>query len=194
MKEFEIDPTTFIGGWYMPDDVCDTLLKLFYNNKQNWKPGAAGRNPGDINTHIKKSTDLDFDATKYPKEFEEYVYNLQMVLELYKQKYPRSDILNRYAIFENPNIQHYEPGEGFYDWHCENSGWGVGLYRHLVFMTYLNTLENAGTEFLYQKTTTPCKKGLTLIWPAGWTHTHRGVTNYESDKYIVTGWYSFENE
>ena len=34
-------------------------------------------------------------------------------------------------------------------------------------------------------------KGLTLIWLAGWTHTHRGVVNYVDEKYIITGWYSF---
>ena len=58
-------------------------------------------------------------------------------------------------------------------------------------MTYLNTLDNAGTEFYYQKTTTPCEKGLTIIWPAGWTHTHKGVISNVDEKYIITGWYSF---
>ena len=61
-------------------------------------------------------------------------------------------------------------------------------------MTYLNTLENAGTEFLYQNVTTPCEKGLTLIWPATWTHTHRGIVNYVGEKYITTGWYSFNEQ
>ena len=83
------------------------------------------------------------------------------------------------------------PGEGFYRWHMENSGIGQTKLRHLVFMTYLNTLDNAGTEFLYQKTKMPCEKGLTVIWPAAWTHTHRGVTNYEGEKTIITGWFSF---
>ena len=85
-------------------------------------------------------------------------------------------------------------GEGFHKWHFENNGKGVDTYRHLVFMTYLNTLENAGTEFLYQNVTTPCEKGLTLIWPATWTHTHRGIVNNVGEKYITTGWYSFNEQ
>ena len=32
------------------------------------------------------------------------------------------------------------------------------------------------------------KKGLTVIWPAEWTHTHRGIASMTQDKYIVTGW------
>jgi hypothetical protein len=32
------------------------------------------------------------------------------------------------------------------------------------------------------------KKGLTLIWPADWTFTHRGVPSPTQEKIITTGW------
>ena len=38
---------------------------------------------------------------------------------------------------------------------------------------------------------TPAKKGLTLIWPTDFTHTHRGMPSFKTEKEIVTGWYSF---
>ena len=62
-------------------------------------------------------------------------------------------------------------------------------------MTYLNDAENAGTEFFYQKLSLPCKKGLTVIWPSDWTHTHKGIINEKQSKTIVTGWLShyYEN-
>ena len=44
----------------------------------------------------------------------------------------------------------------------------------------------------YQNKTFECKKGATLIWPAQWTHTHKGVISNEETKYIATGWYSYE--
>ena len=58
-------------------------------------------------------------------------------------------------------------------------------------MTYLNTIENAGTEFFHQDLKVDAVKGKTLIWPADWTHTHRGIINNEKEKYIFTGWLSF---
>jgi len=58
-------------------------------------------------------------------------------------------------------------------------------------MTYLNTIENGGTEFYHQKIKIPCQKGLTLIWPSAWTHLHRGVINKLKEKTIITGWYVF---
>ena len=58
-------------------------------------------------------------------------------------------------------------------------------------MTYLNDVEDGGTEFKYQNLTTPAKKGLTLIWPVYWTHTHRGQISNTKTKYITTGWFDF---
>ena len=64
--------------------------------------------------------------------------------------------------------------------------------RHLVFMTYLNTVKSGGeTEFYHQKVKVKPKKGKTLIWPSEWTHIHRGRTSFKEDKYIITGWFSF---
>jgi hypothetical protein len=91
------------------------------------------------------------------------------------------------------NLQYYEPNQGFKEWHYENTGSLNSFHRHLVFMTYLNDVENGGTEFQdYPNIQDHAEQGLTLIWPAGWTHTHRGIISNKSEKYILTGWYSFE--
>ena len=94
---------------------------------------------------------------------------------------------------EEFHIQHYEPNEGYFNWHCER-GTHQSIQRALVFMTYLNDVEDGGTEFLHQHLSTPAKKGLTLIWPAYWTHTHKGIVSKLKEKYIVTGWINFINQ
>ena len=58
------------------------------------------------------------------------------------------------------------------------------LHRVLAWMTYLNDVPDGGTEFKYQDIIAPAKKGLTLIWPPDFTHTHRGVIAKET-KYII---------
>ena len=59
-------------------------------------------------------------------------------------------------------------------------------------MTYLNNVEDKGqTEFYYQKLNVKPEKGLTLIWPAEWTHTHRGNKVIKGTKYMITGWMCF---
>lgn len=75
------------------------------------------------------------------------------------------------------------------EWHYErNSYVHDELSRVLVYMTYLNDVDNAGTEWLYQNFKTEAKKGLSVIWPAEWTHTHKGIVSESQEKYIATGW------
>ena len=34
-------------------------------------------------------------------------------------------------------------------------------------------------------------EGRLVIWPAYWTHFHRGIISETETKYIATGWYTF---
>ena len=199
-KKFEVDAQTFIGGWYMSEEICDQILDLYNNNKSLHEPGVVGTDiinedgkvtsRPHIDAEAKKCTQLR--VLKNAQQLSLYNIHLQAILDSYKQKYEWADQVKYYKIVEDMSIQHYKPGEGFYRWHMENTGHGFTIDRHLVFMTYLNDVENAGTEFLYfPDLKIQARKGLTLIWPAGWTHTHRGVVSNVDEKYIITGWFSF---
>ena len=61
-------------------------------------------------------------------------------------------------------------------------------------MTYLNDVENeGGTEFPNQNIIIKPQKGKTLIWPADWTYSHKGIVAPTEDKYIITGWFDYTN-
>ncbi len=87
-------------------------------------------------------------------------------------------------------LQKTVPGGGYHVWHCEQ-GTEDGANRVAVYSLYLNTIEEAGeTEFLYQKLRLPAKENTIVIWPAGYTHPHRGNAVYgDKAKYILTGWF-----
>lgn len=147
-------------------------------------PAVSAR--GAVNTNIKHGWDsrLDADVDLHT----EYKTHLQRVVNLYIEQYPYS---NRQSAFdlEYPVLcQHYPVSGGYKVWHCERASKGHDSHRHLVFMTYLNTLDDGGTEFLHQNITVKAQRALTLIWPADWTHTHRGQISTTSEKMVVTGW------
>jgi hypothetical protein len=185
-----ISNETFIGADYIKDlSICDELIESFKNSKATY-PGTAGNT---FDEEIKKSKDLNF---KFVEESlrTRYFTLLQEIMEEYKKTFKYCDESCAYwGLVEQPNIQKYNPSDAFYAWHAERSGSEVPMaYRHLVYMTYLNDVTDEGeTEFFYQKVKVQPRKGLTLIWPADWTHTHRGITSPTQTKYIVTGWYSF---
>lgn len=88
-------------------------------------------------------------------------------------------------------LQRTLPLGGYHVWHYENGDLPKHFPRELVWMIYLNDMpEGEGeTEFLYQKKRIRPTQGTVIIWPAGMTHPHRGLTVYTQPKYVLTGWY-----
>jgi hypothetical protein len=99
----------------------------------------------------------------------------------------------RYGVL---NAQKYLKGSGGYPhWHSEIYPKDQGceqLHRVLAFQFYLNDVAQGGeTEFYYQQRKVEAKEGRMLIFPAGFTHTHRGNRPESGDKYIITSWVLF---
>ena len=192
MKEHKFNLNTFIGGWYINSKVCDNLVNYFNINKDLVKTGMQGGLNGKyIDKNQKDSYEISIDIhQKADKSILEYGKELNKVIKLYQKKYNYVEKLAKFSIVENFNIQYYKPKGGYKIWHSERQT-KSSSQRLLVFMTYLNDVEDGGTEFYYQKLKSPAKKGLTLIWPAEWTHTHKGQISKKNEKYIITGWYGF---
>lgn len=98
-------------------------------------------------------------------------------------------LMDMWEIDDFYSFQKYDrDGDGYKAWHCEH-GPRKTSHRILAWMFYLNNAKS-GTEFMYHPTI-KAKRGRGVIWPAGWTHHHRGVIPNEGLKYIVTGWISY---
>ena len=92
-------------------------------------------------------------------------------------------------------MQRTDPGGGYHVWHGEQ-GNGDHADRVLVYTLYLNNLgdgDGGETEFLYQRRRVAPQANTMVMWPAAFTHTHRGNTVLGGQsKYIVTGWFYYE--
>jgi hypothetical protein len=88
-------------------------------------------------------------------------------------------------------LQKTRPGEGYHVWHAESMV-RTDCHRVLTWSIYLNDNFDAGeTEFLYQQYRYKPKQGDVVIFPAAFTHTHRGNPPINGTKYIITGWIEF---
>jgi len=188
------DKNYFICGWYIDPSICDELISFF--NSQDTEHGKSIDKYG--NTIIDKSNkdclELILPEPKNSNLSSKYIEALQLVLEEYKEKFPFCNNFGAYSILCPPQLQKYLPNGGFHKWHSERTSGSPQFVatRHLVFMTYLNDVDDKGeTEFYHQQIKVKPKKGLTLIWPSDWTYTHRGIPSPTEEKYIITGWYNY---
>lgn len=182
LKSTPPSTSDFIGRSIIDRDLCDRLIDDYENRKNLHHKAHSTRGYWYCS-----SMDMDCDLIT---EYEQQVY---ISLMDYERDFPycREGICS-YQIDFPFNVQKYYPYNHYSVWHCENNGQKIYRNRHLAFMTYLNTVEDGGeTEFLHQNLKIKPEKGLTLIWPAGFTHTHRGSPSKTEEKYIVTGWFTF---
>lgn len=181
----------FIGVYddCLSAEECDKLINLYQMDVERHSPGVTGRE-SEVDITKKHSTDLglalsnDSDA-----RYHHLIHKgLTAGLSQYKDSHDFLSKLRPWSVCEYYNIQKYNEGEGFSLLHCEHD---VGLsYRILAWMIYLNDAES-GTEFPYQDITLQPKAGRVCIWPAAWTHPHKGVTPNKGTKYIATGWFGY---
>ena len=186
----------FISSWIIkPTSLCDSLIEYFEFNQAKQKKGVTG---GGLNTEKKDTVDIIIK----PKEillpgneiFKEYFKELFECHSDYLSQWPFIKSISKKYELGSFNLQRYRPGQHFKRIHTERSGIGT-LHRIFVFMTYLNDVEEGGSTFFshYDLEIKP-KKGLTLIWPAEWTHAHKGNILKKGKKYIITGWINFASE
>lgn len=182
----------FIGAWFLDDlELCENLI-LFHKLNKNKGEGHIFLN-GEYTIDKKIKDSIDCDLRENEELTCEYVNNLQKCVEKYIEKYPKCNEYSKWTIIDAINIQHYPPNGGYFLWHTERANTLFpNTTRHLVFITYLNDVDDAGeTEFYHQKLKIKPRKGLTVIFPADWTFTHRGIASPTQEKYIVTGWFNY---
>ena len=193
----------FIGTYtdVYPKDYCKHLIDSFEYRSKNVAGSVQSRQQrGEARRHY-KDDDCDFldnfnvAQSNYPLYNEilcqdVFFFGLQECFDDYVQQYT---LLQDFSLIAPEcKVQRTHPGGGYHIWHFERGSNEAGK-RVLAYMLYLNTLGPEGggeTEFLYQKLRIPPQENTLLIWPADFTHTHRGnLVLCEDYKYVVTGWF-----
>jgi hypothetical protein len=153
---------------------AEGLHKLNKDDEMLFMLGESG-----ISMSASRQLSSEFFTPFWAKYYEDYSYKYSSLRE--------SGTHKCYAY----NMQKIRVGGGYHMWHYESMAREVAN-RVLVFMLYLNDVQDGGeTEFLYQHKRVQPKQGTLVIWPAGFTHTHRGNPPLSNDKYIMTGWLEF---
>ena len=192
LKESNLSPN-FIGAWNIqPFSVCDELIDYFEKHQEDQSIGstASGKN---LNTKDRVDISVNPKKLNLPgnEVFNTYITGLFECYKDYLSQWPFLESIGKTIEIGAFNLGRYHPGQHFQGLHAERSSLDT-LHRVFAWMTYLNDVDKGGETFFshYDLKIKP-RKGLTIIWPAEWTHAHKGNVLLEGSKYMITGWMNF---
>ena len=181
-------------------EYCNKVIKFFNTHKKS--PAYTTRQEHDNARSSAKEGAMYFFVNETDEQLLVINESIQVEFDTivrkhymeYKQKYGFIDDVAEQSQMRMSvciKLQEYGLSQGYHAWHCDNAHVGSSR-RMLVVMAYLNTVESGGeTEFLYQSTRVQPVQGTLLIFPAYFTHAHRGNPTLKGNKYIITSWLEY---
>lgn len=176
-------------------EFCDYGIECFEEANKHGLCGTRKEREG-VNSMSIDDKAVNFPVYDFPLDhisaplMEQLDEGLNKGLLDYYAKYATLQQVGELRYYE-AKLQKTLPGQGYHTWHCEAGARNYAL-RILTWSVYLNDNFDAGeTEFLYQQYRYKPKMGDLVIFPAGFTHTHRGNPPIDGEKYIITGWLEY---
>ena len=196
MQETEFIECTGTSHIGITDDTLDLrvvedMIKWWEFAHKNYWTWNSQSDAGSLPTSLRDDEVIESTQSLYNQEFppqiiDRYWEGLYRCLSQYCKRY---DFNNVTLMHRNFKMHKVKPGQGYHIWHYEN-GQHQATDRILAFMTYLTAPEEGGeTEFLHQSVRVKPKVGRTVIWPASFTHLHRGNPPLKGEKLYITGWF-----
>ena len=183
----------FIGAWIIePISLCDNLIAYFETHRGEQNTGITS---SGVDLDIKDRVDISIAPNQLHSDenqvFKTYMRSLFSCYKDYLVQWPFLGEIADNLEIGRFNLGRYQSGQHFQKMHTERTSLDT-LHRVLAWMTYLNDVDNGGgTYFTHFDLNIQPKRGLTIIWPAEWTHAHKGDVLHEGSKYIITGWMNF---
>jgi hypothetical protein len=188
----------------LTSDQCDDIIRLFKGLQDRYGDENPSDDPNfsydwnEVNHRKDKSRFFQDIRTYYSEADKRENYRLCdlffKAVNLAAEEYT-SAIGQGLGVLhpDSMKVHQNERGGHFSSWHYEYSGederYKARVLVYVINLTdYVEGDEHSGTEFIYQGVHVPPKKGQLLMFPADFTHTHRGNPNYVADRYFCTGW------
>jgi|TARA_R110001583_G_scaffold26456_2_gene95222 hypothetical protein len=196
----------------LPKEVCEYIIKLYEETPTASYPGGSGMH-GNVDYNIKQSIDMNLLQVLSEKPGLKPMILSAIRSELdkhvveYFRKYPYTqrtsfdketddstildNLQSSYSFWAKSIIikKYDKEVGGYHAFHEDCGAESPSLERTLVCMFYLNDVKEGGeTEFYHQNVKVPPTQGSLVIFPAYFTHLHKGHVPISNDKYILNLW------
>ena len=192
-KEKTVSIQNFMGVYdnYITEQECNRAIELFEQedklnrtlNRQLGEQAPVSRKQDQQFFASGRNIEIWHDALRL------LIANFDIAFKHYAENTGVYSYVSSDLFYTSLKIQKTLPTEGYHVWHIEHGKGFDNEARVLVYVIYLNDVEEGGeTEFLYFSKRVKPKKGRIVIFPATFPYVHRGNPPISGEKYILTSW------
>ena len=187
-KLFRVQDHVGIFDNYFSDELCDKYLKYYHTINKVYSRNNLGLAQDNHYSFLTGAYKDELNLQYLGQDFQMIFWS--QCYPKYVETYPIIKEFNKHRIYDL-KLQKTEKGQGYHKWHSEMVDAG-SRNRFMVISLYLNTVQKGGeTEFLNQGLRVEAVKNRLVMFPATYTHVHRGNPPLDGTKYIITGWVEF---
>ena len=177
-----------VYNWAMPVEDCHLFIKQFEQVSHKDKSQVETFKTGN-----KEFTEIDLDTSSNPNFWKETKTKFMQMMEMYVDRFKKNlnirdkdfpPVIDR----ENIRIKKYLPNDkDEFKIHVDVlRSRGLSAKRFLVFILYLNDVEEGGeTHLIKQEIKIAPRAGRLLMFPPFWTHPHAGLKPISGPKYVM---------
>jgi len=181
----------FIGIYpnAVPIDLCNLFVEWFDDLSKHGITMSTTQDQGYINPLSRKDEVIGIPLSLPTEMFRgDLCKPLWQIMFNCYNSYSEEYGLEVPSTSNDFKVHRVQPTGGYHIWHHEHGY--LAPYRILAWMVVLEAPEEGGeTEFLHQSLRIDPKVGQLVIWPAFFTHKHRGNPPLKGQKTYVTGWF-----
>ena len=150
---------------------------------------------GEIQSNNRDSQQVGFEAHNCPAHHLDVLNFASRSLNSYLLKFPQANLFPEFRQREPYNLIKYKEGQAFHDVHSDYYPFGTLSRRHITGIIFLNKVVKGGElYFPHQDLTVKSELGKMIIFPSGWTHTHKTFPPINQERYVLQLWWSFETD
>jgi hypothetical protein len=173
---------TYIENNFFSKKYCKNVIDKFDNNLQKSK--------GEREYQGYDYKDLFYDNFIIDNTFfKKFTNKLSNSLQEYKKLYPEINLTESFWALASLRFKKFNKGKSFANFHSEQNL--TYSNRVLSIQLYL-TEHNCGTQFYRDNFVIKSEIGRLAIFPAYFTHTHKGqICPENKERFMVTGYINF---
>ena len=172
---------------------CDDIIE--HSEERGWKRSQVlgPTREGVLNLVFRDSHQQEYVANNVPAVHKPMLGFASDCLDTYLTVFPWANNVPSFSVTESYQVLRYLDGGAYHEVHSDFHPYGPCNRRHLTGVGFLNDVAEGGElVFPQQNDAIRSLAGRFVIFPSGWTHSHKTLPPVGQSRYVFQMWWGFD--